>query len=233
MQILTELTSVVKLSEPLLRLELEETSCWSIDWANSELIAVGCTNGAFSASFSDRDAHNYLQETSPYMILGGLSNQSGVLVSIFHTRRIENDVFTSSHSSVIFPTHYLTIHQSAIRALAWIRTPSESGSGPLTAENPTVIASGGYDGVECLTDIRDPTGNTLNRTRGTHASFMKCLWLGSDLFSDVINSVTYAPFSGGPITIDHENTVKSYSAAPSMLGRGHTLLESGGPIWVR
>lgn len=33
------------MSEPLLRLELDETCCWAIDWANSEVIAVGCTNG--------------------------------------------------------------------------------------------------------------------------------------------------------------------------------------------
>jgi transcription factor C subunit 6 len=24
--------------------------CWSMDWANSEVIAVGCTNGTFSGS---------------------------------------------------------------------------------------------------------------------------------------------------------------------------------------
>ena len=35
----------VKLSEPLLRIELEETCCWSFDWANSEVVAIGCTNG--------------------------------------------------------------------------------------------------------------------------------------------------------------------------------------------
>lgn len=29
-----------------------------------------------------------------------------------------------------------------------------------------VIASGGYDGVECLTDIREPHGHVVNRTRG-------------------------------------------------------------------
>ena len=31
--------------EPLLRIELEETNCWMFDWANSELIAIGTTNG--------------------------------------------------------------------------------------------------------------------------------------------------------------------------------------------
>lgn len=35
----------VQIPEPLLRIELEETSCWTFDWANSELIAIGTTNG--------------------------------------------------------------------------------------------------------------------------------------------------------------------------------------------
>jgi hypothetical protein len=34
------------------------------------------------------------------------------------------------------------------------------------------------------------------------------------------------------VTIDHENTIKSYSLSPSMLGRGHALLDPGGPVWV-
>lgn len=56
-----------------------------------------------------------------------------------------------------------------MRALAWIRAPPSSASGiSLFTEDPTVIASGGYDGVECLTDIRDPHGNVMNRTRGTY-----------------------------------------------------------------
>ena len=36
---------LVKLPNPILHIELEETSCWSFDWANSELIAIGTTNG--------------------------------------------------------------------------------------------------------------------------------------------------------------------------------------------
>lgn len=42
----------------------------------------------------------------------------------------------------------------------------------------------------------------------------------------------YSSFAGGPITIDHENIVKAYSASLSMLGRGHTLVEPNGPVWV-
>jgi hypothetical protein len=35
------------------------------------------------------------------------------------------------------------------------------------------------------------------------------------------------------LTTDHEMMVKTYSVSPSMLGRGHILLEPGGPVWVR
>jgi hypothetical protein len=41
--------------------------------------------------------------------------------------------------------------------------------------------------------------------------------------------MSFSPYSGGPVTIDHENIVKAYS---SMLGRGHALLEPTGPVWV-
>ncbi|THH16490.1 hypothetical protein EW146_g4149 [Bondarzewia mesenterica] len=157
----------VKPSESLLRIELEEASCWTIEWANSEVIAMGCTNGAI-AVYDIGDA--------------------------LRTGR--------SSSQRIFPTHYMLVHQSAIRALSWIRAPKYSSSNePLMTDDPSVIASGGYDGVECLTDIH------------------------------VINSIPFSPYAGGPVTIDHENIIKSYSASPSMLGRGHTLMEPSGPVW--
>jgi hypothetical protein len=38
-------SSSVKLSEPIIRIELPETCCWSLDWANSEVIAIGTTTG--------------------------------------------------------------------------------------------------------------------------------------------------------------------------------------------
>ena len=39
-----ETTSPVKV-DPVLRIELQDTSCWSFDWANSGVVAIGCTNG--------------------------------------------------------------------------------------------------------------------------------------------------------------------------------------------
>ncbi|KAG9318901.1 hypothetical protein JVU11DRAFT_1011 [Chiua virens] len=168
----------VKLPEPALRIEHEGTSCWSLDWANSEVIAVGLTNGC---------------------------------LAVYNVK----DALDSGKTRNIFPTHFISVHQSAVRALAWIRLPPTDGSGvPNLSEDPTIIASGGYDGVECLTDIREPHGNVINRTR------------------DVINSAAYSAFATGPIMIDHDNTVKSYSISPSMLGRGHILMEPDGPVWT-
>jgi len=50
--------------------------------------------------------------------------------------------------------------------------------------------------------------------------------------ADVVNTMSFSPFAGGPITMDHEHTVKAYSASPSMLGRGHALADPQGPVWV-
>ncbi|KAF7291665.1 Pre-mRNA splicing factor [Mycena chlorophos] len=114
----------------------------------------------------------------------------------------------------LLPSHYITVHQSAIRAICWARSPPSWPSGePRVDVDPTVICSGGYDGLECITDIRDGHGSIMNRTR------------------DVVNSMTFSSYGGGPITIDHENIVKVFSLSPSMLGRGHILMEPEGPIW--
>ncbi|KAJ7855930.1 hypothetical protein B0H14DRAFT_2753908 [Mycena olivaceomarginata] len=165
------------------RIDLEETACWSFDWANSELVAIGTTHGT---------------------------------IAVYHLGQVLKDScgLNPPLPTNILPSHYLTVHQSAIRALAWVRAPPSRASGaPRLDGDPTVICSGGYDGLECLTDIREGHGSVMNRTR------------------DVINSMTFSPFGGGPITIDHENVVKVYSVSPSMLGRGHILMEPAGPIW--
>ncbi|KAJ8076390.1 hypothetical protein PM082_000813 [Marasmius tenuissimus] len=197
----------VHLPAPVIKIELDaETSCWSFDWANSEVVAIGTTGGVIAVydlgpalkSITDPDTPTLTPTTHPHLLL---------------------------------PTHYITVHQCAIRAVTWIKAPPQwyvlqgldkkKGKGQEISpeegedgwDNPTVIASGGYDGMECMTDIREGRGVVMNRTR------------------DVINAMTYAPYSGGTITIDHENIVKAYSASPKMLGRGHLLMEPQGPVW--
>ena len=50
--------------------------------------------------------------------------------------------------------------------------------------------------------------------------------------TDAINSIAYSPYLSAVVTIDHENTIKSYSVSPSTLGRGHALMDPSGPVWV-
>jgi transcription factor C subunit 6 len=118
-----------------------------------------------------------------------------------------------------------------VRAVAWIRTPPLSGNGgTLIREDPTVIASGGYDGMECVWDIREMGGNVMNRTRGAYIHQHLCHRLIACV--DVINSMAFSPFVSGLVTIDHENIIKTFSLSPATLGKGHELFEPAGPVWV-
>jgi transcription factor C subunit 6 len=47
-----------------------------------------------------------------------------------------------------------------------------------------------------------------------------------------VNTVTYSPYAGGPISID-QGSVKVVSLSPAMLNKGHTVTEPDGPVWVR
>ena len=88
--------------------------------------------------------------------------------------------------------------------------------------------------MECLTDIRDGHAAVINRTRGFSVYSQNAIRFSNiPVPLDVVNSLAFSPYTGGPITMDHENTVKAYSASPSMLGRGHSLVEPQGPVWVR
>lgn len=44
--------------------------------------------------------------------------------------------------------------------------------------------------------------------------------------------VTYSPHCQGVVSTDLENVAKVFSIVPSMLGRGHQILEVEGPVWV-
>ena len=89
--------------------------------------------------------------------------------------------------------------------------------------------------MERLTNIRDGHGAVINSTRGS--SCLLLLRFVSLMYScpfRLVNSLAFSPYTGGPITKDHENTVKAYSASPSvMLGRGQSLVEPQGPVQVR
>lgn len=73
----------------------------------------------------------------------------------------------------ILPHFYAPIHQSAVRAVTWMRIPPSSASGsPLWDEDPVIIATGGYDGAQGYVDLRDGATNEFNRTRGPFHRFL-------------------------------------------------------------
>ncbi|KIY46871.1 hypothetical protein FISHEDRAFT_46417 [Fistulina hepatica ATCC 64428] len=177
----------VKLPEPLVCIELEEGCCTALDWANSEVLAVGTSYGAI-AVFNIRD------------VLHG-----------------PHQVIPEDLASLV-PTHYMTVHQSAIRAVTWVRAPSstpwkDSPGDPCVDDDPHIIVSGGYDGMEAFTDIREARRSVMNRTR------------------DIIHTIAFSPYLSGIVTVDHDNIIKLYSMTPSTLGRSNTLMEPQGPVW--
>ena len=59
---LTHETPCLVKVEPILRIELQDTSCWAFDWANSEVVAIGCTNGGVRSMMFLRLPNNPGQE---------------------------------------------------------------------------------------------------------------------------------------------------------------------------
>lgn len=132
---------------------------------------MGCTNGGLFAPVRLDIVVEQAKVASPSMTLDRRWRTVKVEVRavFFPVPEYPSDQYSSN--LVVSPTHLISVHQSAIRALAWVRVPPTNGSGvPAASEDPTIIASGGYDGVECLTDIREPHGNVVNRTRGKFIS---------------------------------------------------------------
>ena len=86
-----------------------------------------------------------------------------------------------------------------------------------------------------MLDIRELGGHIFNQTRGAVTFYLFGTEGAFDTFSatDVINTMAYSLYLSEIVTIDHENTIKSYSLSPSTLRRGHALLDPGGPVWFR
>lgn len=146
-----------------MRIELEHTSCWTLDWANSDLIAIGCTNGGCLPSLFCQRVLTFFRRYC-YLQRGRRNPQSRCTFVVAIMPQMRSCL---PFLLALLPNHYSTAHQSAIRALSWVKIPPASGTGePLLEQNPTVLATGGYDGVERITDLRDPGGNMMNRTRG-------------------------------------------------------------------
>ncbi|KAG8709210.1 hypothetical protein FRC09_000788, partial [Ceratobasidium sp. 395] len=170
----------IRPSRPLVRITLPDARFTHLDWANSEVMGFGCSNG-----------HIAVYNLKPF-IQGK----------------------TTTPSLPLLPTHYIQIHQSRVQSVRWVRIPSQPVS-PSQDEDPTIIVSGGYDGHVYATDLRHPGGMPV--------SLFRC--------RDVIQSMAFASYGAGIISNEHENMVKFTGLQPIMLGRGHNVTETRGPVW--
>ncbi|KDQ10972.1 hypothetical protein BOTBODRAFT_115064 [Botryobasidium botryosum FD-172 SS1] len=174
----------VHFPEPLLRIEIPEAGFVCLDWGNSELVAVGCTNGLVIF---------YLDRTRLFPLIAHRADRL---------------------NCAILPNHYISVHQSLVRSVAWVRAPPFDAQGlPLTECDPTTIASASYDGCLIMTDLRELGGFSLFRVR------------------DLVTSVAYCSYAGSVVSADHENLIKSYAVAPLVFGKGHSVLQTRGPSW--
>ncbi|KAF8687622.1 WD40 repeats protein, partial [Rhizoctonia solani] len=165
----------VRLTRPLVHLALPDARFTYMDWGNSEVVAMGCSNGHIIA-------YNLKS------CIQGSPDPQGLS---------------------ILPTHYTYVHQSRVQSVKWIRLPTEPD------EDPHMIVSGGFDGHIYVTDLRHPGGMPV--------SMYRC--------RDVIQAVAFSAYGAGIISNEHENMIKYTGLHPLVLGRGHNVTESRGPIW--
>ena len=144
---------------------------------------------------------------------------------------LTQNTWVTKYALAVLPTHYFSTHQCAIRSVAWIRAPTYSAHAKVSHDDPTVIVGSGYDGLLSVCDIREPYGNEIYRTRGRHFPTSISIIGIFIQVQDVIHTVCYSTYSGGPISVD-QGQVKVISFAPVMLNKGHTLLDPDGPVWV-
>ncbi|KAF8316837.1 hypothetical protein DL93DRAFT_2056052 [Clavulina sp. PMI_390] len=173
-----ETSPFVRLQNPLLRIELEDAVCTCLDWGNSEVLAVGCSNGN---------------------------------VVVYDIREA---LINPARAQDLLPTYVIEVAQCHVKSVAWVRAPPSGDDGePLYDADPASFCATSYDGSLTVTDVRDSTTSTIFRAR------------------DVPYTVTSGPWSEGAVAVEHENQLKSYTLFNTLLGKGHNISESKGPVW--
>ncbi|KAH9820698.1 hypothetical protein DFH28DRAFT_1121041 [Melampsora americana] len=142
--------------KPRAQLLLPDTTCLTLEWANHDVIAGGCTNG--------------------YIVIWN------VLDALTSVASASTDHSTTPFDPIkIRPTHYVSLHAAPVRSLEWIRTPPLNRKGePETDQDPSFLASTGYDGSLKLIDTEDIASSaTLIHERGETTSLAFSPTLGS------------------------------------------------------
>ncbi|WAR61940.1 hypothetical protein PtB15_14B32 [Puccinia triticina] len=153
---------------PVAKLMLPSTTCLTLDWANHDVLAGGCTNGNIVI---------WHVET-----LLRLLTSSTVLEGPLYIR----------------PTHYKPVHSAPVKSISWVRIPPTDRFGkPELERDPAFLASTGYDGSVKMVDAQDlAASKSLIHERGETTSLafspaLGCLNLADSDYS--IKSICLKP----------------------------------------
>ncbi|CAH7683534.1 WD40-repeat-containing domain protein [Phakopsora pachyrhizi] len=171
---------------PCATLMLPNTSCLALDWANHDVIAGGCLNGC---------------------------------VAVWHVfNTLQSFASCSTREAVpllIRPTHFLPLHSAPIRSISWIRVPPLKRNGqPGIDEDPTFLATTGYDGSVKLVDMDDLAASaSLTHERG-------------ETFA-----LDFSSAQGSLHLADSDYSIKSICVRPRDLSVTKKVLSQMGLIW--
>lgn len=153
---------------PVARLMLPSTNCLTLDWANHDVLAGGCTNGNIV-----------------------IWHVEVLLKLLPSTPALQGPLF-------IRPTHFKPVHSAPVKSISWVRTPPILQSGkPDLDGDPAFLASTGYDGSVKMLDTQDlAASKSLVHERGETTSLafspaLGCLNLADSDYS--IKSIFLKP----------------------------------------
>ncbi|KAA1082420.1 hypothetical protein PGT21_002601 [Puccinia graminis f. sp. tritici] len=153
---------------PVAKLMLPSTTCLTLDWANHDVLAGGCTNGS--------------------IVIWHVETLLQLLPS---SSALEGPLY-------IRPSHYKPVHSAPVKSISWIRTPPVGRSGKFDLEgDPAFLTSTGYDGSVKMVDVQDlAASKSLIHERGETTSLafspvLGCLNLADSDYS--VKSICLKP----------------------------------------
>jgi hypothetical protein len=126
----------------------------------------------------------------------------------------------------------MTIALSAVRTVTAGRLPPNDANGdPLFDHDPFILFFGCYDGTICVVDVRDPQ-LPFEYQHSRSRSRFNFQYSADTSLVDPIMASAWANNIASPVFGDQDYTLSLAKIRDVLAGRGHTLCNHRGPIWV-
>jgi hypothetical protein len=141
-------------AQPLLKLEVADAACTTIEWINGSRIACGTSTGmpffVSASSCSLPSGHIIAWDVVEAMKDPSLGSREFAAASEMNEPRTDR-------SSSALPAMYLCVAQSSVKSIAIGRVPTKNDKGSYDyTGDPISIVAGCYDGTAQYIDLRDP-----------------------------------------------------------------------------